>query len=52
MGAGGAIGGSAGLGLHSTAPAAAALGLHITVIPGMILPGAASSEGTHQEQLG
>lgn len=52
MGARGVIASSARLGLHSTAPAAAALGLHITVVPGTILPGAASSEGTHQEQLG
>lgn len=52
MGAGRAMGSSAGLGLHSSVPAATAPGLHITVIPGTVLPGAASSQGTHQEQLG
>lgn len=51
-GVGRAIGGLAGLSLHSVAPAAVALGLHITIIPGTVLPGAPRYNGTHQELLG
>lgn len=51
-GVGRAIGGLARLGLHSMPPAAVALGLHITIIPGMVLPGAPRYNGTHQELLG